>query len=277
MAEISTWDELISNSDTEAEIVWTGGDLDFNSIKSEGFTETINFTAKSIDFSGATFKNIRSYAAIALDFSFANKESFLKNLNIIDMVHNPVVNSNNHLCRVHVTKVENFTVTAVAIPSMGYSIFTATASGSSSAISVRCFSCGFNVQAVSNDYKVYFDKDTYIKSFIFTDCRFIFDITQNGTVMFNDSVSIVNCLISGRFKNIDETAVSLTSSNFTGTNVYNLEGSFTYTSPKLSVYNSDLATVDTNGTGYIEGVTTDELKNPEILREKGFPIAVVGT
>ena len=41
--EISDWNTLISNSDTNAEIIWNGGNLDFNEIQPQGFTETITF------------------------------------------------------------------------------------------------------------------------------------------------------------------------------------------------------------------------------------------
>lgn len=267
MAEISTWDELISHTDTAEDVIWTGGDLDFNEIQPHGFTETITFNAKSIDFSGATFKNIRSYAETAFSFYC----STINNLSITDMIFMPN-NSNvlikfngnqKNICNLVIT-CEITNENATKIVDIG-------------AVTVYLYSCGFNIRARSN-YKVYFAgwSDTYRNRLRFIDCRFILDIEQKGKALFQDC-AVMNSLISGKFIDKDGSAVSLTSTNLTGTNVYNLEGSFTYTSPKLSLYNSDLATFETSETGYIVGVTTEELKNAEILREKGFPIAVVGT
>lgn len=267
MAEISTWDELLSTAtDETAEIVWMGGDLDFNEIQPHGFTETITFKAKSIDFQNATFKNIRSYANMAFSFNC----SAIKNLSITDMIFMPEsTNTNNYLLSFSgQTEAHNLVITA-EIESSGRVYI----SHDNSKSQVRLYSCGFNIRARSQSAAVYFignstDFSTYLR---FIDCRFILDIEQKGEELFDNCI-IMNSLISGRFKNIDETAVSLTSSNLTGTNVYNLEGNFTYTSPKLSVYNSDLATFEPNDN--IIACTAEELKNPEILRKKGFPIAV---
>ena len=265
MAEISTWDELLSTAtDETAEIVWMGGDLDFNEIQPHGFTETITFKAKSIDFQNATFKNIRSYPNTFIEIRCKD----FRNLSITDAIYTPYtsnINSNFLDCS---GTVYNCIFTGEIVPINKTEII-------SPINTYNFYSCGFNIKSFSEQCAVggTFSGDSHTKRFI--DCRFIFDITQKGAELFSSSTDVMNSLISGKFVDVGDGNVSIGSSKATGTNVYNLEGNFTYTSPKLSVYNSVLATFEQNDN--IIACTAEELKNPEILRKKGFPIAVVGT
>lgn len=85
---VSTWEDLLANTDVTAEITWTGGDLDFNDIQPQGFASTVEICG-DIDFNGATFKNFqyRGMPSIAINFKTTNG---ISNLKLLDLFYSVI-------------------------------------------------------------------------------------------------------------------------------------------------------------------------------------------
>lgn len=284
--EVNTWAGL-QNSNNQGETVkWTGGDLDFNDIKPEGFTGAIKLYG-SIDFQGATFRNFRHnggyiYPDGCLNFLYTGN-TYVKNLNFVNAIFN----------------VDSSSISRGVIVFGSSSLYTGTVSNCrfdidatiSSSTSATLFSvvrttsytgrtefqqCAFKVKA----------KNTTVNPInLFNinhadDCRFDIDIDTLYIYREFESDSnggMHNCEITGKVKIHSGTYYAKFGSASSNYNVYRVkdtgeQGVNTIVSNAgVSVYDNELMTLY-NSTNAV-GCTEAQLKSASYLNSIGFQIA----
>ena len=279
--EVNTWAGLCDSSHQNSEVVWTGGDLNFNEINENGFNNTVKIYG-SIDFQGATFRNFRHvggylYPNGPLQFVY-NDNGYIKNLNFVNAVfnvnntyypgliafaHGDIYNSSVKHCRFDIDFVASTEINLFRI------LRRTNYSGETS-----FKNCSFNIKGQSSA-SLYLLASTHMY-----DCNIKYNDVKASIFKelkdyssFNNGAH--NCNSTGKITQTTTTSSIELGSNYSGTNIYRIESAQTaniYSNQGISVYDSDL--LPNHGT-LTQAIGCDEtqLKSASYLNSIGFQIA----
>lgn len=250
---VDNWTDFMTINTNSAEIYvqWADSEnkvIDFNEIKPEGFSETINIPAH-VDFNGWTLKNFHSTASSAfVSVSSANYS-----------------NVNNLI-------LENFYFTGqflLQYINFQNCIFSGICNGTSSII----FGKNSNFSRCSANLKMHSASESDV--FSGSTCRnsdIILDISGNRFVITYDG-KVYNSRFSGKIQ-INGANVLV---NIGYSCVFNIESNKPIScsgATGISVFNADIAEKTSGSPNNLVGVTSEQLKNAEYLYNIGFPIGI---
>lgn len=274
MAEVSTWEELITARSDSDVVDWTGGDLDFNEIQPEGFTSTINIYG-IIDFHGATFRNFRAkYNRGMIDF-YSTKTGGISNLKFLNIKVDIPTDSDSYRF-LTVRYGGGGTGYEAPVKNCEFSVY-ATADKANQAVAFTGLdgdfeACSFRfIGDFENGYMFPFCNGAKL-----TDSLIIFDIDQNGINETTARYMLNNCLVIGKIVNKTSSNKPLLGNNNSKNNQFLLEGNYKILSGYgKSIYDSTKMTLDSGSTNCFGF----DPSNPDMaaLRDAGFPCALPET
>lgn len=255
---VDNWSDFstISTDNSKIYVRWadTGNKvIDFNDIKPEGFSTTVNFPA-NVDFNGWILRNFHSTAGSAITIGVTSatgvQNLIFENFYIIST---NLFNGNFIL--------QNCIISGIIQSKTGVDVM--------STCTVK--QCSMNLKITTNSV-FYLSGGSGSSSAKIQNSDIILDVLCGSPVKLSVR-EITNCRITGK---IQTTATEVSLENSCMSNVYSIESNapLLYKGSFISVYNSDLAKAGTSSSTYLKPCTSEQLKNAEYLYKIGFPIGV---
>lgn len=248
---VSTWEDLLANTDATAEISWAGGDIDFNDIQPQGFASTIEICG-DIDFNGATFKNFqyRGTPSVAIRFKTTNG---ICNLKLLDLFYSVIGGSGSPRILQFAVSGNGFAYCdniefSTVIDSTSNDIEVINASVGNARVLWRRWSIAVECRNSIGQISLSQNSQSYIG---FYDSIINCDVLQNGYTNII-SCNLNNCLVKGKWQdNNSNRNVFIGHANMKN-NQFLLEGNYKITS-KLgkSIYDNTKMTLDSSSTNMI--------------------------
>lgn len=236
-------------ADTENKII------DFNDIRPDGFSESINIPG-NVDFNGWTLRNFHSTSDNSLSLS---SNTTTENL----ILENFYINS-EHLFYGNAL-LKNCIISGMIQASNYFRAFAG----------CGLKNCALNIKVNSTNFDLARGGGFLSPKTQIVNSDIILDVVCSGTyaVSLCDRI-IENSRISGKIQSNASNVVLGDSSSMS--NVFNLISNkpIKYTGEAISVFNSDISEKSSDSSKSFIGVTSEQLKNAEYLYNIGFPIGI---